>query len=285
MDQFARTRTGVGANSRSVNSLTKMSNIDQQPAVRSSKENGLSTGEGLRPSFIGCHGGIASGRSEPIDPSNIGSGRTRPIFPEAVRLEPYRAPTSSPTRSFISEPIYLSEDCALHQDRHRHALCEASVAERRGRAIRFIFTEILNDAGRGECYRSADRTAWSDVVRQLATWLPPVSKASVGKFLSRKNDRAGRAHSAIKDLIMQEHQITQAVSFKDRLLRVAAHAREQADTMLPGKQRDALMARARQAETTAQIDDWLASPGPKPSPHAKLRATPVAMAKTPPGTS
>jgi hypothetical protein len=156
MDQFARARTGVGANSRSVNSLTKMSNIDQQPAVRSSKENGLSTGEGLRPSFIGCHGGIASGRSEPIDPSNIGSGRTMPIFPEAVRLEPYRAPTSSPTRSFISEPIYLSEDCALHQDRHRHALYEASVAE--------------------------------SEAAPFDSFLPKLSKASVGKFLSRRND-------------------------------------------------------------------------------------------------
>jgi hypothetical protein len=84
---------------------------------------------------------------------------------------------------------------------------------------------------------------------------------------------------------MQEHQITQAVSFKDRLLRVAAHAREQAETMLPGKQRDALMERARQAETTAQIDGWLASPGSKPSPYAKFRAKPVANPKTPPGTS
>jgi len=71
-----------------------------------------------------------------------------PIFPAAVRLEPYRAPTGSPTRSFISESIYLSEDCALHQDRHRHALYEASVAERRGRAIRFIFTEIIESVRR-----------------------------------------------------------------------------------------------------------------------------------------
>jgi hypothetical protein len=79
---------------------------------------------------------------------------------------------------------------------------------------------------------------------------------------------------------MQEPQITQAVSFKDRLLRVAAQAREQADTMLPGKQRDALMERARQAETTAQIDDWLASPGSKPSSHARFRTKPVGRGDT-----
>jgi hypothetical protein len=78
---------------------------------------------------------------------------------------------------------------------------------------------------------------------------------------------------------MQERQITQAVSFKDRLSQVAARARAQAQTMSPGKDRDALMERARQAEMTAQLDHWLTSPGLKPSRYAAFRAKVITTAK------
>jgi hypothetical protein len=40
------------------------------------KENGPQHGGELGPSFIGCYGGITSGRSSPSDPDNIGSRPT-----------------------------------------------------------------------------------------------------------------------------------------------------------------------------------------------------------------
>jgi hypothetical protein len=42
--------------------------------------------------------------------------------------------------------------------------------------------------------------------------------------------------------------------------------------MSPGKDRDALMERARQVEATAQLDHWLTSPGLKPSRYVAFRA-------------
>ena len=59
---------------------------------------------------------------------------------------------------------------------------------------------------------------------------------------------------------MQIRQITHAVSFEDRLAHEARRARAQAQTMPPGKDRDTLTERARQAETAAQLSEWLKSP-------------------------
>jgi uncharacterized coiled-coil DUF342 family protein len=58
----------------------------------------------------------------------------------------------------------------------------------------------------------------------------------------------------------------QVVSLKDRLIQQAQNLRRQAEQMPPGVRRDELMKKARQAETTAHVDDWLSSPGLRP-PH------------------
>ena len=47
------------------------------------------------------------------------------------------------------------------------------------------------------------------------------------------------------------------------LLQEAEQAREQAKALPPGSQQDALLKKARQADTEAHIDDWLNSPGLK----------------------
>jgi hypothetical protein len=44
----------------------------------------------------------------------------------------------------------------------------------------------------------------------------------------------------------------------------AERLRQQACTMPEGKERDQLMRRARQIETTSHIDEWLKSPGLQP---------------------
>jgi hypothetical protein len=62
---------------------------------------------------------------------------------------------------------------------------------------------------------------------------------------------------------MQIRKIKHAVSFEDRLAHEARRARAQAQTMPPGKDRDAFTERARQAETAAQLSEWLKSPRSK----------------------
>jgi hypothetical protein len=53
----------------------------------------------------------------------------------------------------------------------------------------------------------------------------------------------------------------QVTSLKDRLIQEAENLRRQANEMPPGAPRDELLRKARQAETAARVDDWLASPG------------------------
>jgi hypothetical protein len=48
------------------------------------------------------------------------------------------------------------------------------------------------------------------------------------------------------------------VSFEERLTGEARRYEAQAKELAPGPQRDDLMRQAREAETTAQISDWLA---------------------------
>ncbi len=47
----------------------------------------------------------------------------------------------------------------------------------------------------------------------------------------------------------------------ERLLESAAEAREQAARLPPGRLQRELLRKAREAETTAHLNDWLTSPG------------------------
>jgi hypothetical protein len=60
---------------------------------------------------------------------------------------------------------------------------------------------------------------------------------------------------------MERRRIKQVASFEERLAELARRLREQAKTLPPGKERDGLMRRARQAETTSHLNAWLTSPG------------------------
>ena len=51
------------------------------------------------------------------------------------------------------------------------------------------------------------------------------------------------------------------VPFEQRLQRMAGEAREAAERLPDGQQRDALLRKARQAETAAHMNQWLSSPG------------------------
>lgn len=56
----------------------------------------------------------------------------------------------------------------------------------------------------------------------------------------------------------------QTTSLKDRLASFAKEVRDKAAGLRPGPERDALLKKARQADTAAHLDDWANSPGLKP---------------------
>jgi hypothetical protein len=59
-------------------------------------------------------------------------------------------------------------------------------------------------------------------------------------------------------------QTKQTASLKDRLASFAKDLRRQALTLPPGAGQEDLLRRARRADTTAHLDDWINSPGLQP---------------------
>ena len=63
---------------------------------------------------------------------------------------------------------------------------------------------------------------------------------------------------------MQRHRIKQIQSLEERLSEEAKRLREEAKLLPPGAVRDALIRKARQAETGSRMTKWLNSPGLRP---------------------
>lgn len=62
----------------------------------------------------------------------------------------------------------------------------------------------------------------------------------------------------------RRRRVAHTKTFADRLLEEAAKFREAAERLAPGTQRELLMNRAYQAETAAQMSDWLTKPNTTP---------------------
>ena len=60
--------------------------------------------------------------------------------------------------------------------------------------------------------------------------------------------------------MLQRRPFNQSTALEGRL-EEAANLRRQADGMPPGIRREELVRKARQAETAAQVNTWLRSPG------------------------
>jgi cell division protein FtsB len=56
----------------------------------------------------------------------------------------------------------------------------------------------------------------------------------------------------------------QCVSLNDRLRTFADQLKAKAEELRPGPERDALLKRARRADTASHIDEWADSPGLQP---------------------
>ena len=61
--------------------------------------------------------------------------------------------------------------------------------------------------------------------------------------------------------IIRRRRVKQTMSFRERLLKSAHEARDEAAQLPPGSARDHLLLKARQSETAASIDTWVSSPG------------------------
>jgi hypothetical protein len=63
---------------------------------------------------------------------------------------------------------------------------------------------------------------------------------------------------------MQRRRFKNTLTFPDRLKSFAEELKAKAAEFRPGPERDALLKRARQAETASHIDEWVNSPGLQP---------------------
>jgi hypothetical protein len=63
---------------------------------------------------------------------------------------------------------------------------------------------------------------------------------------------------------MERRRFNQTISLSDRLKTFADELKAKASELRPGPERDALLKRARKADTASHIDDWANSPGLQP---------------------
>jgi hypothetical protein len=65
-------------------------------------------------------------------------------------------------------------------------------------------------------------------------------------------------------VVSKRRRFKQTVSFRERLASFAKTARERASRLPPGSEKDAMLEKARQADTAARLDAWMSSPGLRP---------------------
>jgi hypothetical protein len=63
---------------------------------------------------------------------------------------------------------------------------------------------------------------------------------------------------------MQRRRFKNVLTFPERLEQEIMRLRTEADKLPPGIEREDLLRKARQAETAANINAWLSSPGLRP---------------------
>ena len=63
---------------------------------------------------------------------------------------------------------------------------------------------------------------------------------------------------------MQRRRFKQTLTFPDRLKTFAEELKAKASELRPGPEREALLRKARQADTACHIDEWANSPGLQP---------------------
>ena len=100
----------------------------------------------------------------------------------------------------------------------------------------------------------------SNLTFVMAPWLDGADNVSIHGFHRRARSALPRH---IKGCSVQRDRFTEAITFRDRLAHEAEaeRLRRKALTTPTGKERQALLRKARQRETAANIEKWLSSPG------------------------
>jgi hypothetical protein len=96
----------------------------------------------------------------------------------------------------------------------------------------------------------------SETARGKEATVPPEMLAVVEELPPQPDSRP----------IIRRRRVKHDASFKDRLLKSAQEARDQAAALPAGPLRERLLLKAQQSETAADIDTWVSSPG-LPLPH------------------
>jgi len=94
-------------------------------------------------------------------------------------------------------------------------------------------------------------------ISPLKTLVPLDNNLVPGNGLDQTN-------SGWKRAMTQRRCIKHSTSFEERLAKEAECLKEQAKVLPPGKDRELLLRKARQANTAAHITEWLNSPGLQP---------------------
>ena len=64
--------------------------------------------------------------------------------------------------------------------------------------------------------------------------------------------------------MQHRRRVKQTSSLKDRLTSFAKEAREKASRLPPGAEKEAMLKKARQANTAVHLEDWINSQGLRP---------------------
>nr|WP_249780163.1 hypothetical protein [Bradyrhizobium sp. dw_411] len=64
--------------------------------------------------------------------------------------------------------------------------------------------------------------------------------------------------------MFNRRRFRQSVPLRDRLISFANEVRMKADLLPPGRERDDLLKKERQADTASHLNDWADSPGLQP---------------------
>jgi hypothetical protein len=68
-----------------------------------------------------------------------------------------------------------------------------------------------------------------------------------------------------RELLPWEHRpMTKKITLEQKWRQLSEAAKKEAETLPHGKEREALLRKARQLETASQIDQWISSPALQP---------------------
>jgi hypothetical protein len=110
------------------------------------------------------------------------------------------------------------------------------------------------------------RCAWAVLVSAtaLVLWAGQLEVVRTGRPDFRVNGWPTPADGKDRAMVKRRRRFEQQVTLQDRIAAWAKEVRAKAAALPPGPERDALLKKARQAETALNLEDWANSPGLQP---------------------